>query len=200
MTQEFVYENDTVKSIEKMMTLVADSVICTNGKWITTDPGGLHWNDGSKYPEFPKAISCVDGKYRTIDEEASRMYHGVIFKEPSRKAYNSKDELCEVANEVKMERSQPKRMFLMAITHKRINKSSKYYPGIKSMMKGFVELLNKFEESQVSYVFFDECGDGYTHEFDSNDGSVGYGYRIEHDYNYGQDMLVLSMVHMYYGK
>jgi hypothetical protein len=100
--------------------------------------------------------------------------------------------------------TQPKRLFVCTIgNYGELNNYIRIkFDDINILINTISDMLDNDPNEKVSKKdqFFELCGDGYTSWFNRFDGSVKYGYRVEHRPSGGWEYLDISLCHMYYGK
>jgi len=197
MTQEFEFETDDIQSLMKMLDTIGN-ILFDKTKIIISQKAedfNFCFDDG-KYDEFEKY-----SVFRKSVIEPDRIELGVdIYRE--RDYFNKEKDAIECAASLNRGiTKQPKRKFLMCIaTNSSDYKNVKKYASFKNGQRYIEDTLSELLDDPDVASFEKECGNGYNECFDSQDGSVGIGYRLNWSPCGGEDRLHISLVHMYYGK
>jgi hypothetical protein len=198
MTQEFEFETDNIGSLMKMLNTIG-SILFDDTK-ITISKKAEDFNfcfDDGKYDNYDGYV--VFGK-DVIKSE--KIVSGVKVCKGVDCFYKQKDAIEKAANLNRGLDDTPTRKFLMCIaTNYSDYKGGKNYANFKNGKK-YIDntVLDLLNDEKLRSEFWKECGKGYNVGFDSQDGSIDVGYRLNWSPSGAEDRLHLSLVHMYYGK
>jgi len=207
MTQEFVFDTDDLGSFEKMLQVIGE--ILFGGRKFG-DSSKLHIQVKDEHYGFPDGrnhraafaeqpeVLAEGGKYFLL--KPHRIFGGASFRTKG-KSFTDKDEAAK-ASCSKYKEPKPSRKWIATINDwggdlDRAEEGSVILcPDVSDMVRAAMELMRAADKKD----FLKEFGDGYHYGFNSFDGSIGVGYRMEWSPSGAQDLLHLSMVHAYYGK
>jgi hypothetical protein len=204
MTQDFSFETDCIKSFEKMLKTAVDIIFDkSSGNYTKFSIWGkepYHWRDGSSYDrvyeDVPSMLQTEDG-IALIDAE--RIYGGATLMKITGHEPDL-DSAAEKAMSFRKEKSKPTRMWVATLSDYsgefKKDRGDTYCNNREDMVWRAVEMMKAVTYQQMK----DAIGDGYSYEFNRDDGHITIGYRMHVEPNCGWNNIFLSCVHAYYGK
>lgn len=199
MTQAFEFETDDPKSFETMLQAIVPILFGKNGSHTKLHLQGSpeFWDDGREYEE---AWNSCPRMYQEGDKvsllKPSRIYGGAYLWE---KVGEAPDLDAAAVQSMKHKKEPaPTRVWITTLQDYAgdYGEGDTYCNGHKDMVVKAMELVKNANLKKLQ----EECGDGYNDGFNHNDGSISVGYRMQYEPNGGWNQLVLSLIHIYYGK
>ena len=212
MVQKFCFETDDLEHLESMLKTIIPLSFSPNGNFsrlhVHTKEKDAHWDDG-RYDDWHSDMPSLF----EIGKVAKDFKGGGVWLLKHDRTYGGATLLVEdghaktldFAAQMACSREippKPKRMFIAFLDDYKEEKSEP--DTIKC--KDYADMLQwaicqvHMAKDERQQEFLDKCGDGYSDGFNSFDGTVEHGYRVHYEPAGGPGRLVLSMVHIYYGK
>ena len=206
LTQEFVFETDSLKSAESMLRALIPILFHENGKHcqlhLRTEKQPLSFEgvdrfEMLRYYDQRKPVVGLQNKYYLLNPDG--MYHGTSFHTPS-SPFSSKDAAAQASCDDfdKISKPKPSRFWLATLGDyqgdSQGQKLCKDYPDLLNNAMALLCDTSRHDE------FFATCGDGYHDGFRGFDGSIDVGFRFDKRPNGGWNVLDISLTHIYYGK
>jgi hypothetical protein len=207
MTQAFVFETDDQGAAEKMLATVVPILFRENGEYTKLHierrkEGKADHRDETDYGEYWRAKApLLDMGDHVLLAESGRMYHGAVFHVPGKKFKTRDEAAIHVNAEADKVEKHAKWLWLATLADYRgdFKEGNEGCRSHGDMINSAFSILNGAVR-QYKPEFRRICGDGYNDWFNSDDGSVGVGYRLWYSPNGGWNKLNIGLCHMYYGK
>jgi len=210
LTQKFCFETDSLDSFEKMLETISKIMFHEPDKYINhhiqvVEPS--YWQDGKDYRNMWDNCQPILAESSNLLYNPGKEYHLLkfdgIFGGASflklEQSFFTRDEASKASMSHKKE-PNPTRLFVARLSDYSgdYNKEGGdiHCRSIDNMINNSMKILRNFDTEKL----FQKLGDGYNEGFNSDDGSVDVGYRMHQEPCGGWDYLVISLVHMYYGK
>jgi len=203
MIQNFVYETGNLNDIEKVLRVLVPIAFSENGKYtqLHIKTKMQYWNDGKDHNSYwqnqPKIMRLSTDE--SVMLKTDRTYSGVVVMEIAER-FKTLDQAAKAACK-EGEKFNPKatRLFVLSLgdycDDYDENKDIKCLSS-DLMIRDSMRIAKEFDKNRL----VEELGSGYTNWFNEDDGDVKPGWRLHHEPNGAWDRLVLSLVHIYYGK
>jgi len=210
MIQEFSLETDSIQKLESTLKVMIPLLFSKNGN----ESVGLHlkqekpssFDNGVDYREYfdlqEHVLSFVPDQQQKpihLTTQSERTYAGVVVDRVTDKYLELDEAVAAVGNRYrKLPIPIPRRTWITTLAD---YKDTSYKKSLKC--RSYEDLLTKTLEiikSFDSQKFFQECESGYCSWFNSDDGIIKMGYRLQQRLKGGFECLDISAIHIYYGK
>lgn len=200
LTQAFVFETDELESFAVILRAIIPVLFVGRDGLFVHLTEHYGWGDGTDVGARLRATPRVlelGGEFALL--KPSAFYAGVEFVKTERHRFDSAEKAVGIASaRGAKECPKPTRVWVAMLSDYRKDveegdiECSTYQEltarAMDCVMAANPEELNK------------RCGDGYDYAFNEFDGDIKPGYRMHYRPNGGLNRLVLSLVHVYYGK
>ena len=190
MTQEFLYETDDLKLFETVLRTILPIIYGKNHhpRMCRKAP---FWDDGKDYH---RNFSVVPTPEKWCVITPCQTYHGSTFHQIVSE-FSSREEAAADACQREKE-PKPTRQWITSLELSYGELDSKHYIGTRGTGDAATKVMEKVKETD-GQKFLHDFSHVEREEFNWFDGTIRYGWRMEHS---GMDSLDISMVHILYGK
>lgn len=205
--QDFVFETDDLEHLEKVLATILPvffpppkhSTKYTEYQIRTKKDFWRDTSELSRHDAGPFIWEDTIGKQTLFLEHSATFGGAAELKEAARASgLDHKNKAAKLAYNAhqKANVKKPNRKLIAVLQDYKQDKPDYRFKSLDAMKDTTMELVQRVKPE----TFMEEFGDGYNDWFNGDDGSVEHGWRLHYEPIGGWNQLVVSMVHIYYGK